>query len=242
MNPAAWNGWPGWLNGCVGDGVSLAGLLAQAGFTTQSLINDHATRANVTTMIAELAEVSAPGDLVVIHYSGHGGREDYGLFGGWHETLCLSDGSLLDVELRDRLAMFKTGVRVVVILDSCHSGGMDRSHGQVKSQPAFVRPTAPRSERRGDTPITADVIILAACQADETAVETNVAEYIEVRGAFTWSLCQPLEVARKKMEQLTVAAMVDASLRACAEQFPKQHPRVIRLGIAPETTWNTRIA
>jgi hypothetical protein len=65
------------------------------------------------------------GDFFLLSYSGHGGQlpdvggdEEEGL----DETWCLFDGQLIDDELDYLFSRFKSGVRIFVLSDSCHSG------------------------------------------------------------------------------------------------------------------------
>ena len=62
-------------------------------------------------------------------YSGHGGQlpdlneddED-----GQDETWCLYDGEIVDDELYELYGLFKSGVRILILSDSCHSGTVAR--------------------------------------------------------------------------------------------------------------------
>jgi hypothetical protein len=69
-------------------------------------------------------------DIFLLTYSGHGGqvpdtngdepdRKD--------ETWVLYDGELVDDELHELYTQFKSGTRVVVLSDSCHSGTVTRA-------------------------------------------------------------------------------------------------------------------
>lgn len=101
----------------------LAGLSAGA-----TNADARATRANFRTAL-ETAAARANGengDIVLITFSGHGSQmADAGPEpdeqDSLDETLCLFDGQLVDDELYVLLSAFKKGVRVVLILDSCHS-------------------------------------------------------------------------------------------------------------------------
>ena len=123
------------------------------------------TYENIVTAFHEITEAAHQGELVYIHYSGHGGRattiypelagkgqEDEGLV-----PMDLGDPGgryLLDVEFATLLKrMTDKGLLVTVILDSCHSGGATRGDCEIRgssdvdnaarSQESLV---APRSE------------------------------------------------------------------------------------------------
>jgi hypothetical protein len=82
-----------------------------------------------------LVKGTKPGDLVLFYYSGHGTRIPRA--DGFYKAICPYDTLLkaknipiskliLDDELGDLLGKLR-GREVVVIMDSCHSGGMTRS-------------------------------------------------------------------------------------------------------------------
>jgi hypothetical protein len=239
VNPPAYGGWLGWLNGPTFDCAVLSSPFALAGYTVKSLLNEAATLAGVQREILALAEAAHAGDTVFIQYSGHGGRQDHGLFGGYHETLCLFDGQLLDVELRKLLTHFRAGVRIVVFLDSCHSGGMDRSldnqFTRARVRPAWIHPRAPMLEK-GDAPVMADAIIASACQPEETCIETMVVAFKRVLGAFTHCASESLAADD------TFGTWLAKTTSRALSLYPAQHPRIIRLGVAPEQTLEASIA
>ena len=96
------------------DARALAQLASRQGFEPPTLLlGAVATRANVRAALGAAAEKCQAGDLFMITFSGHGGSG-----GVW----TLFDGSLRDAEMRDALAAFRPGVRVLVISDSCNGG------------------------------------------------------------------------------------------------------------------------
>ena len=99
------------------------------------------TYENIVAAFKQLSEMAKPGDQVIVHYSGHGGRAST-VFpqlkgeSGLDEALVLTDiGNpaaryLRDLELAKLLSdMVAKDLIVAVILDSCHSGGMTRGVG-----------------------------------------------------------------------------------------------------------------
>lgn len=117
------------LKACHNDANEMAELARKAGIKNSTILLDaDATIGNVSQTLQKYAHDARPGDLVFVTYSGHGSQipaaggggaeEDDGL----DETWCLFDTQLIDTEFYQALANFKKDVRVVVLLDCCHSG------------------------------------------------------------------------------------------------------------------------
>ena len=107
------------------------------------LLTKKATRANMLAAMRAAAETLKSGDLFFLTYSGHGGqvpdvtgeevdKKD--------ETWCLFDGQLIDDELYAELGRFASGVRVLVLSDSCHSGTVTREVPPMSESPSNQRP------------------------------------------------------------------------------------------------------
>lgn len=117
---------------------------------------------------------------------------------GQDETWCLYDGQLVDDEIYAALGAFQAGVRVVVISDSCHSGTVTREAGgfpldaivaqsavaSMKVMPPMVAYKTYDANRNYYDAILADedyrdawqqidasVLLLAACQDSQTALD-----------------------------------------------------------------------
>jgi metacaspase-1 len=130
VDPAHYEGWDGELNACEADADDMETLAANAGYETEKLIREQATRATVTDAIRDLARRARRGDICLITYSGHGGQIP-DLTGDERdskdETWCLYDGQLLDDELELLWHQFTHGVRILLISDSCHSESIART-------------------------------------------------------------------------------------------------------------------
>jgi hypothetical protein len=103
-----------------------------------------ATEANVRAAIQELANHAQSGDEVVITTSGHGGADGtngwyYGGLGGadtndvnfflcMHDSSGGSSGNYYEAEIQADVDGFATGVDVVIVIDHCHSGGIESSY------------------------------------------------------------------------------------------------------------------
>ena len=96
----------------------------------RTLINREATRKNIIDGLERMAVQAKAGDTVVVSLAGHGGA--IGPRGGeWgfmpHEFDSANEAAtcVFGSDLRDRLAcMVRNGATVVLILDSCFSGGI----------------------------------------------------------------------------------------------------------------------
>ncbi|WP_339692142.1 caspase family protein [uncultured Parasphingorhabdus sp.] len=130
VDPNHYDGWDGALNACENDMHTMANLASSAGFENLGkLRTTAATRDNVLRHIRVAAEKTQKGDIFMITYSGHGGKvpdlvepDDF----GDDETWCLFDGQLMDDELVRAWAAFVEGCRILIISDSCYSGGMEK--------------------------------------------------------------------------------------------------------------------
>lgn len=125
VDPGHYAGWAGKLNGCEPDALNMASIASTRGLNAETLLTASATRNAVLGKLGALAGKLKSGDLLVVSYSGHGGQipdqngdEDDGL----DETWCLYDGELLDDELHQAWSKFQSGVRILALSDSCHSG------------------------------------------------------------------------------------------------------------------------
>jgi hypothetical protein len=121
------------LVGCENDAQKMFELARARGFVgvgdgpDEPIIKDNATLENVTAKMVIAAEQLDAGDIFLFTFSGHGtrhGEEDPAEIDLKDETLVLHDKLLIDNVLRRIVwPKFKPGVRVVMVSDSCHSGG-----------------------------------------------------------------------------------------------------------------------
>lgn len=80
--------------------------------------DSQATKTAIRSALQTLASQSMPGDVVVYYQSSHGGGS------GLNTFICTYNAHYTDAELGADLALFRSGVKVVVILDACNSAGM----------------------------------------------------------------------------------------------------------------------
>ena len=130
VSAAAYGGWTGPLAACEFDANDMAAIAKSKSMKPTVLFTKQATRSSVLKAMRAAAKALVSGDLFFMTYSGHGGqvpdvsgdeadKQD--------ETWCLFDGQLIDDELYFELSRFASGVRILVLSDSCHSGTVTRA-------------------------------------------------------------------------------------------------------------------
>jgi hypothetical protein len=124
------------LHACVADAQSMASLLTQSmGFdagNVTTILDGAATRDAVTNALGAAASASQAGDVVCFYYSGHGtivpDDPTTPSCEKFYEAICTATQPFLTD--KDLWAIANTlqqsTVNFTVVLDSCHSGGMDQ--------------------------------------------------------------------------------------------------------------------
>jgi hypothetical protein len=137
------------LSVCHRDASRLAQTMRTHGQIGQGwiLLNENATRRNIEqTIRSKVAAATRPGDSVIIYWSGHGSRcaDDGGdEQDGFDEYLVPHDGNLDNLRsIRSTMVMDDTfgrwiqeldGRRVLIVLDTCHSGGQSTGQKSISS-------------------------------------------------------------------------------------------------------------
>jgi hypothetical protein len=200
VNPAHYGGWNGRLHGCHNDADAMASIALERGVKQcYMLLSQEATIQKVIDAIHNLYKLAVCGDTVLISYSGHGGQypdRSGDEADGLDETWCLYDGELIDDDLRRLLSKFDTGVNVIVVSDSCHSGTvtkrrtLDLQMGDVKCAPFRTSMVASKSSTpeqeasctRTRPRMRASVLLLSGCQDNQFSFDGPQ------NGAFTAAL------------------------------------------------------
>ncbi|MEO7401547.1 MAG: caspase family protein [Polaromonas sp.] len=121
------------LAGCVADARMWADALSRLGFTASLLLDGQATREAIDRELLALVNSSAPGDVIVFQYAGHGthvpdlnGDEE----DGQDEAICPVDfaaGALyIDDDIAAAFTRIPDGVNLTCFMDCCHSGTNSR--------------------------------------------------------------------------------------------------------------------
>ncbi|HET7714496.1 MAG TPA: caspase family protein, partial [Bauldia sp.] len=133
----------GALNACIADAEAMKGLAEARGFDVMGLYtNAEGKRAAVIKAMNDAAKELRSGDIFLYTYAGHGSQlpdlnKDEA--DNFDETWCLFDGMFLDDEAYDLWGRFREGVRVLVILDCCHSGTAIRNAPELFTGPDSSR-------------------------------------------------------------------------------------------------------
>jgi hypothetical protein len=126
------------LTGCHDDLNNVLKYLTEVqGFKEEEcliLMDDGAhhlpTKKNIMTAFRLITEYSQPGDVVFVHYSGHGGQtrnKNHTETSGYDSTIIPVDyqtaGQIIDDDIFKTLVLpMKAGIHATVLMDSCHSG------------------------------------------------------------------------------------------------------------------------
>lgn len=189
------------LRGCVNDIKNMKELLTRDyGFRAAdivTLLDFAATKKAIETEIAKLIKGARSGDVVLVHFSGHGSNvpdNDGDEADHRDEILCPTDldwkRPLRDDWLRKTFDSVKKGVSLTVITDCCHSGTITR---------AVQPPDAPMIERYLPSPW------------DIVAVESGRS----LRGATRATLRRSTKAARKKQDVVAVAGIPEVLISGC---------------------------
>lgn len=207
VDPNHYEGWDGKLAACEADAKDMRALAKKQGFNPGPiLLSARATADAVTAAFTSAAKQLAKGDILLLTYSGHGGQVrdtngDEADKDRMDETWVLFDRQLVDDELYDLWGKFKSGVRILVLSDSCHSGtvtrvvpdfiaggprrrAMPRSVG-IKVEKAHqalyrsIQKAHPGSEK---TKVRASVLLISGCMDNQFSMDG------EKNGAFTGTL------------------------------------------------------
>ena len=128
-----------WLSGCVPDANHIyTNTIKRGGWTAGTvtkLLNSAGTKTAIRLAITNRAATAVAGDTFLYYHSSHGGQNS-----GKSVYLCSYNADYQDTELAADLAKFATGVKVIVVVDACHSGGLFQSSLTGKRKLAAAAP------------------------------------------------------------------------------------------------------
>lgn len=229
------------LRGCVNDVIAMRNWVLARNPAAHSvlLLNDNATRTNLVREMSRLRESVQNGDVVWIHYSGHGSSVPSATAdSGSDESLVLWESrtpggsDLRDKEFGRLLgAIAAKGAQVITILDCCYAGGQTRRAevAAVRACPPDTRvyPVETESENSVSVPANAldSVTTLFACRDDEKAAEmlAEGGDSPQWHGAATWFLLRALDEFTPELTWSQVQDRMSAGVRS---RYARQSPQL----------------
>ncbi len=248
------------LHGSVADIGAMEALLTERippeSLTLRTLRNDEATRAAIIDgFLSHLGEARA-NDIALFYFCGHGSQEpcpdEWRMLEpeGKNQTLVPVDartGDVFDIADKELSALIhevaSKGPQVVVVTDSCHSGGNTRDDSDSSDQGDTAR-TAPASTMRpralGDYLELARTlydpariaehgrpeprhVAIAACQSDQTAKEVPRGQP-NTRGAFSTAFEHAVRSLGPSASYVDLVNAVRTKVRSqVADQLPSLH-------------------
>jgi hypothetical protein len=153
VNPSKYGGWAGPLPDCELDAERAASMLRSKGIETLTLLTKNATIDACRNVLRKSLDGMKDGDWLIVWISGHGGQKrdrNGDEKDGLDEYVCAYDGPILDDTINEWLNYVPSGVRVLWICDTCHSGTM------MRSAPAFESSAIP-------TDFKGQLILISGC-------------------------------------------------------------------------------
>ncbi|GGN01247.1 hypothetical protein GCM10009721_30590 [Terrabacter tumescens] len=247
------------LRGCVNDVNDVAAALTELyGFAESditTLLDGAATKAAMTGAISDLVDSAGPGDVLYLHYSGHGSNvpDTNGdeTTDGRDEILCPHDldwnDPLTDDWLRTTIDRLDPGASLTVVMDCCHSGSNTRAPVRPDAPPPEILPRflpnpddeerggehtgTPRRSRRRRRQEDVHVVdmpetLVSGCRDDQTSADAYIGS--TYNGALTYYLVR----AMREDPQATyrrLHARTLAGLTGSYDQVPQLEGRAPRL-------------
>ena len=228
------------LNYCDDDARELHQQLLQDGgrwsaTRMQLILDSQATEANINAAIANVAGQADAEDFFLFFFSGHGGQDTDRVpldeTDGLDEFLFThEEGYLTDDEFADSIQTMLCQ-RILVLIDSCHSGGMvnlSSASGARRSDPDddFATDLMRRVNTQDVNDSTPRVVALTASRADEYSQESGELQ----NGVFAYYLLESLvggaDTAGNGNGEISAQECYDYLYGRVIAYNDKQHPRI----------------
>jgi hypothetical protein len=234
------------LQGCINDVTNVRYILKTFfGFTNDDirvLTNERATKKNILYRLEKMVKKARRGDSLIFHFSGHGSqirdRDNDELKDHMDELICpynmnWDDGYITDDMLRAILDQLQQGVKMEIILDSCHSGTGTREIAleppsgtgpKILFKNRFLAPPVDIACRhqgdedklkatrsfRSDESLTLNHVLWAGCRDNQTSADA----YIDGRynGAFSYYFCKHIRESRGNITRAELHSRIANSL------------------------------
>lgn len=182
VNPDFYYGWDGYCSGCELDVDNIHAILKPLGYSIQILKTSEATGSSILQALDNAASTLNTGDTLVFFYSGHGGQQpdlNGDELDGQDETLIAYDGQIIDDQLDPIWLKFRSGVRIVMLSDSCNSGTNYRMQRNI----AHSTPLKPMNQKIAQG-MQAQMIHMGGCEDARSSFGSKNG------GVFTSALCK----------------------------------------------------
>jgi hypothetical protein len=235
------------LQGCINDVTNVRSILKTFfGFENTDirvLTDSRATKQNILSRLEKMVLNAVRGDYLIFHFSGHGSqirdREGDELADHMDELICpcdmnWDDGFISDDMFSDILKQLKKGVRMEILLDSCHSGTGTRdmmpyltsdladisfSHNRYLKPPADIECRYLGDEDKlkasklfsTDKEITLNHILWAGCKDSQTSADALIDG--NYNGAFSYYFCKHVRESGGKISRTDLYTRVKNSLK-----------------------------
>ena len=235
------------LQGCINDVTNVRSILKTFfGFENTDirvLTDSRATKENILLRLEKMVRNAVNGDYLIFHFSGHGSqirdREGDELADHMDELICpcdmnWDDGFISDDMFSDILKQLKKGVRMEILLDSCHSGTGTRdimpyltsglsnvnfSHYRYLKPPADIEcrylgdeeMLKPAKSFSTDKEITLNHILWAGCKDNQTSADALIDG--NYNGAFSYYFCKHVRESGGNISRTDLYTRVKNSLK-----------------------------
>lgn len=226
----------------IARGVAVADIVALGGFGLPAgLPTAQPTRAAILTAMQDTAARAASGDTVVFYFSGHGAQapDTSGDEGGgydeillpadadkWRGAVGMVENALLDDELADwARPLLARGVRLVGIIDACHSATGFRALGgagvaRSLDPKALGLPDDLPEAASSTDPLEGEFVFLYSSQSNQRSFEYPYGDGSVWHGEFTLRLADVLTHAPQASWAQVLAAASEAMAQGPARQQP----------------------
>jgi hypothetical protein len=252
------------LRGCVNDVKNVTGVLTKyLGFTTgniRTLTDFEATQKRMKTEISGLIRKAKRGDVLLIHFSGHGSNvpDKSGDEADFRdEILCTTDldwmDPLLDDWLRKEFDKVPNGVNLTVTMDCCHSGSNTRAvlppdapvierflpcpldlmaAESGRKLRGMVQTSLTRRPKRSKDVVNVDIpeLLITGCRSTQTSADAKIEG--SFHGALTYNLVAAIKAKNGKLSYRELHASATQLLkRGRFDQVPQLEGRAANFGL-----------
>jgi hypothetical protein len=249
VDPLHYNGRPRALTGCENDARDMAAISRTNQFQNMILLTRQATTSRLLQLIANEATRMMAGDRLLVTFAGHGTRvrdSNSDEPDRFDEAWLLYDRILLDDELYHAFTRFRSGVRVIVVADSCYSDTSVRSQTGIAAFSSRSIPidfsndvllTNKQHYQRAfsvtlsstSSNLNCSLILLAACQATQVARDgvrnglfTEKLKQVWAGGRFTGDYRSFMRRIRSAMPSYQIPCLGSWGYRAA--EFERSQP------------------